>query len=74
MWLGLIGGPLIIVSGTAVMFTGNDPSSALHALQGIATIPESSMGAVPWDLLHDLGSSSAMPRSCRGPSDDEPSS
>jgi uncharacterized protein DUF4386 len=39
-WLGLIGGPLIIVSGTAVMFTGNDPSSALHSLQGIATIPE----------------------------------
>ena len=40
VWLGLIGGPLIIVSGTAVMFTGNHPSSALHALQGIATIPE----------------------------------
>ena len=39
-WLGLVGGPLIIVSGTAVMFTGNHPSSALHALQGIATIPE----------------------------------
>ena len=40
VWLALIGGPLIIVSGTAVMFTGNHPSSALHALQGIATIPE----------------------------------
>jgi Domain of unknown function (DUF4386) len=40
VWLGLVGGPLIIVSGTAVMFTGNHPSSALHALQGIATIPE----------------------------------
>src|SRR5689334_411190 len=39
-WLGLVAGPLIIVSGTAVMFTGNHPSSALHALQGIATIPE----------------------------------
>ena len=39
-WLGLIGGPLIIVSGTAVMFTGNDPSSTLRSLQGIATIPE----------------------------------
>ena len=39
-WLGLIGGPLIIVSGTAVMFTGNHPSSTLHSLQGIATIPE----------------------------------
>jgi hypothetical protein len=39
-WLGLVAGPLIIVSGTAVMFTGNDPSSALRSLQGIATIPE----------------------------------
>jgi Domain of unknown function (DUF4386) len=39
-WLGLIGGPLIIVSGTAVMFTGNDPSSTLRSLQGIATVPE----------------------------------
>ena len=39
-WLGLVGGPLIIVSGTAVLFTGNDPSSALRSLQGLATIPE----------------------------------
>jgi hypothetical protein len=39
-WLGLVGGPLIIVSGTAVMFTGNQPSSTLHSLQAIATIPE----------------------------------
>jgi len=39
-WLGLIGGSLIIVSGTAVMFTGNDPSDTLRSLQGIATIPE----------------------------------
>src|SRR3954463_14235927 len=39
-WLGLIGGPLIIVSGTAVMFTGNDPSGTLRSLQGLATIPE----------------------------------
>jgi hypothetical protein len=39
-WLGLIGGPLIIVSGTAVMFTGNQPSNSLHSLQAIATIPE----------------------------------
>src|SRR3954451_17082607 len=38
--LGLIAGPLIIVSGTAVMFTGNDPSDALRSLQGVATIPE----------------------------------
>ena len=39
-WLGLIGGPPIILSGTAVLFSGNDPSSALRSLQGIATIPE----------------------------------
>ena len=39
-WLGMIGGPLIIVSGTAVIFSGNDPGSTLHSLQGLATIPE----------------------------------
>ena len=45
-WLGLIGGPLIIISGTAVMFTGNNPSHALHSLQGIMTIPE-----FAWELF-----------------------
>ena len=45
-WLGLIGGPLIIVSGTAIMFTGNDPSNALHSLQAIVTIPE-----FAWELF-----------------------
>ncbi len=39
-WLGLIGGPLIILSGTAIMFTGNHPGSTLRGLQGIATAPE----------------------------------
>jgi hypothetical protein len=39
-WLGLVGGPLIIVSGTAVMFTGNHPSSTLRSLQAITTPPE----------------------------------
>ena len=39
-WLGLIGGPLIFLSGTAVMFSGNHPGGTLHGLQGIATIPE----------------------------------
>jgi hypothetical protein len=39
-WLGLIGGPLIIVSGTAIMLGGNHPSNTLHSLQAIATIPE----------------------------------
>jgi hypothetical protein len=39
-WLGLVGGPLIIASGTAVMFGGDHPGSTLHAVQGVATIPE----------------------------------
>src|SRR3954471_2425126 len=39
-WLGLIGGPLLIVTGTAIMFTGDDPSDTLRSLQGVATIPE----------------------------------
>jgi hypothetical protein len=36
-WLGLIGGPLIIISGTLVMFGVDHPSGTL---QGLATIPE----------------------------------
>jgi hypothetical protein len=39
-WLGLIGGPLIIITGTAIMLGGNHPSNTLHSLQGIATAPE----------------------------------
>jgi hypothetical protein len=42
-WLaivGLVGGPLIILSGTLVMFAADHPSSALRAFQGLATIPE----------------------------------
>jgi hypothetical protein len=45
-WLGLIGGPLIIISGTAVLFAGDHPSSTLHSLQGLATIPEAA-----WELF-----------------------
>jgi Domain of unknown function (DUF4386) len=45
-WLGLLGGPLIIVSGTAVMFAGDHPSNTLHSLQGILTIPEA-----VWELF-----------------------
>jgi Domain of unknown function (DUF4386) len=45
-WLGLVGGPLIILSGTAVMFTGNSPSSGLHSLQGVLSIPE-----IAWELF-----------------------
>ncbi len=36
-WLGLIGGPLIIASGIAVLFGVDDPGGTL---QGLATIPE----------------------------------
>jgi hypothetical protein len=39
-WLGLIGGPLIIITGTAILLSGNNPSHGLRSLQGIATIPE----------------------------------
>jgi hypothetical protein len=39
-WLGMIGGPLLSLTGTAVIFGGNHPSDALHSLQGIVTIPE----------------------------------
>jgi uncharacterized protein DUF4386 len=45
-WLGLIGGPLIIITGTAILFTGNNPSHALRSLQSIATIPEAA-----WELF-----------------------
>jgi len=36
-WLGIVGGPLIIASGTAVMFGVDHPGGSL---QGVATIPE----------------------------------
>ena len=45
-WLGLIGGPLIIITGTAVMFGGNHPSSALDSLKGLLTFPEAA-----WELF-----------------------
>jgi len=45
-WFGLVGGPLVIVSGTALLLGGNNPSSAMHSLQGIVTIPE-----VIWELF-----------------------
>ena len=49
VWLGLVGGPLIIITGTAIMFTGNHPGSTLRGLQGIATIPE-----FAWELFLGL--------------------
>ena len=45
-WLGLVGGPLIILTGTAILLGGNDPSHGLRSLQGIATIPE-----FAWELF-----------------------
>jgi Domain of unknown function (DUF4386) len=39
-WLGMIGGPLLTLTGTIVLFGGNHPSGTLHGLQGIVTIPE----------------------------------
>jgi hypothetical protein len=45
-WLGMIGGPLLILTGTLILFGGNDPSSGLHSLQGVATIPEAA-----WELF-----------------------
>ena len=45
-WLGLFGGPLIIFSGTAIMFGGDHPSNSLHTLQSIASVPE-----IAWELF-----------------------
>jgi hypothetical protein len=45
-WLGLVGGPLIILSGTLVLF---DVADAGGALQGVATIPEAA-----WELALGL--------------------
>src|SRR6187551_3408443 len=45
-WLGMIGGPLLILTGTLILFGGNDPSSGLRSLQGLATIPEAG-----WELF-----------------------
>jgi hypothetical protein len=45
-WLGMIGGPLLTLTGTLILFGGNHPSGTLHGLQGIATIPEAA-----WELF-----------------------
>jgi len=45
-WLGMIGGPLLFIVGTAILFGGNHPSNGLHSLQGLATIPEAA-----WELF-----------------------
>ena len=45
-WLGMIGGPLLMIVGTIILFGGNHPSSTLHSLQGLVTIPEAA-----WELF-----------------------
>lgn len=45
-WFGMIGGPLIIITGTAILLGGNNPSSAMHSLQGVLTISE-----IIWELF-----------------------
>jgi hypothetical protein len=45
-WLGMIGGPLLIIFGTAEMFSGNDPSSALATLKNLSALPE-----IVWELF-----------------------
>ena len=51
-WLGLIGGPLIIVSGTAVMFAVDDPGRLAARPRDH---PGVHVGAVPRPLLHLQG-------------------
>jgi hypothetical protein len=38
--IGLVAGPLLILSGTLVMFAADHPSGTLRAFQGLTTIPE----------------------------------
>ena len=62
-WLGLVGGPLIIISGTVVMF-GGDHGSGL--LPGPRDDPGGPVGAFPRRLLHDLGFQARCPDPFRG--------
>jgi hypothetical protein len=39
-WLGFVGGTLLIITGTLILFGGNHPSDGLRSAQAIATIPE----------------------------------
>jgi hypothetical protein len=42
----MIGGPILIVTGTAVMFAGNEPSSALATVKNVSALPE-----ILWELF-----------------------
>ena len=52
-WLGMIGGPLLLLSGTAILFSGDQPSSSFTCKA--SHDPRSRLGAVPRHLLHHLG-------------------
>ena len=69
-WLGLVGGPLIIISGTAVMFSGNHPSSTLRGCKG-SPPSQNSYGNSSSASTAPFGGSDAVHRSFPGaPVDD----
>jgi hypothetical protein len=47
--LGLIGGPLIFASSTAVLFGAYEQTDAAHF---VLSLPENRLGGVAWDLPH----------------------
>ena len=61
-WLGLIGGPLLLIGsiGVALRLVGCRPAGA-----ALLVIPEFLWEAVPRDLLRDLGIPEGLRRSCR---------
>ena len=63
-WLGLIGGPLIILSGTAILLGGNQPSDTLHGLQGVRP-SRSSCGSCSSASTAPSRASGPRLRSCR---------
>jgi hypothetical protein len=65
-WLGLIGGPLLIAVGTAVIFTGNNPSSGLATLKNLFSATRGPVGTLPRRLLHHLGLQARIPHPRRG--------
>ena len=65
-WLGLVGGPLIILSGTIAMFRGGHPSGSL---QGLAT-PRKHFGSCSLASTARSGASRRMRRSFPGTPDD----
>jgi len=60
-WLGLIGGPLIIITGTAILFGGNHPSSTIALTPRNRDHPRRSVGTLPRRLLHHLGLQPSSP-------------